>query len=336
MSYTTTQDIVKLPVYKDKVMYISATNSDYKIEQSYVISASFNGILRLSPNNYNTLNESNPVELSAADENTTTFSYSDAIVFDDSVIVDTGEGNGTMITKKVDGDIRRRMIVGSDSDGYLVNFRISDKGVEFDKLGVIGINQTKCLTIYSDDDTEKKDAFILGNTVMPTLSNSKCDTSLNNRIAKIQKKIDETQEGKEFRPEEYDEIKIKMAEDGDNSYILNGKVDGEGRRTFEFMHAQKFVRDVIMEALMSIKSVPTGSIHWFPVTYEQYVALINTDNDNPQLPNNYSTNNGTTVDPLVRDYLLCDGRKYKTKEFPELAKILFNENITYWDDKGDM
>ena len=88
-----------------------------------------------------------------------------------------------------------------------------------------------------------------------------------------------------------------------------------------------------MEALLSIQSVPTGSIHWFPVTYEQYCSMIS---GVKQYPNEYNTSTTAPSDPLIRDYLLCDGRKYKTTEFPELAKILINEKITYWDDKWEM
>jgi hypothetical protein len=37
-----------------------------------------------------------------------------------------------------------------------------------------------------------------------------------------------------------------------------------------------------------------------------------------------------TTDPLIRDFLLCDGRKYLTKDFPELAKTLWGEKVTVW------
>jgi hypothetical protein len=45
----------------------------------------------------------------------------------------------------------------------------------------------------------------------------------------------------------------------------------------------------------------------------------------------FTKDNGETpCDPLVRDFLLCDGRKYKTTDFPELAKVLWKENIKHW------
>ena len=54
---TTTYQEVQIPRFKDKVMYIPANISKTKKEASYVISASFKGIVRLSPNNHNTTYE---------------------------------------------------------------------------------------------------------------------------------------------------------------------------------------------------------------------------------------------------------------------------------------
>lgn len=117
-----------LPRLKDKVMYISPKESKHKIEQSYVISSSFKGILRLSPNNTNTTFEKNDIQLSIED-NLTQINYSDAIKFSEGV------KNSTQIEATID----KRMIVVSDSDGYVVNFRFSENDIEFDNLGVIGI-----------------------------------------------------------------------------------------------------------------------------------------------------------------------------------------------------
>ena len=117
-----------LPRLKDKVMYISPKESKHKIEQSYVISSSFKGILRLSPNNTNTTFEKNDIQLSIEDS-LTQINYSDAIKFSEGV------KNSTQIEATID----KRMIVVSDSDGYVVNFRFSENDIEFDNLGVIGI-----------------------------------------------------------------------------------------------------------------------------------------------------------------------------------------------------
>lgn len=325
MSFTNTHLPCELPIFKDKVMYISSTDSSYKMEQSYVISSSFKGILRLSPNNYNTIYETNPVEFTSENDNSISFSYSDAIVFDDNAIVPTGEETEA---KKVNADIRYRMITGSDSDGYLVNFRMSDTSVEFDNLGVIGITKTKKVTLYSDSTFSNQDVFILGNTLMPSLANQ-----LEGSRAEI---IEALSKNEKKNPEDWDEVVIDVKGEGDNSYLLSGYKNKDGKREFKFTRSHQFIKDIITEALLSFQSVPTGSVHWVPVSVEQYKALI----DAQQYPNHYYKKNNEgnnsleAVDPIVRDYLICDGRKYPTKEFPELAKILWKEKITYWDSKG--
>jgi hypothetical protein len=86
---------------------------------------------------------------------------------------------------------------------------------------------------------------------------------------------------------------------------------------------------LILEALLDLQTIPTGSIHWFPVTLEQYKELVS---KNGKKPNTSFINGDDTkpVDPLLRDFLLCDGRKYNNRDFPELAKILWKEPITRW------
>ena len=77
---------------------------------------------------------------------------------------------------------------------------------------------------------------------------------------------------------------------------------------------------------MDFQTIPTGSIHWFPVTIEQFKNLCNANGHRP----NVSFNGDKPVDPLLRDFLLCDGRRYHNKDFPELAKILWKEPIHRW------
>lgn len=339
MSYNNTQLSCELPIFKDKVMYINPTNSAYKIEQSYVISASYNGILRLSPNSYNTIYETNPIEFTVEQDSALSSSYSDAIVFDDNAIIEEGEETEA---KKLNADIRYRMISGSDSDGYLVNFRMSDESVEFDNLGVIGITKTSKLTIYSDAQFSDQQAFILGNTVMPSLPNTNYGnrssiTAACNALSGLSSTPANIKSKK--TPEAWDEIKIDIVGEGDKSYLLSGYQGSDGKRMFKYSKSHQFIKDIIMETLLSVQSVPTGSVHWLPVTLAQYKALIAKN----QYPNHYFRKNisekidtDEPTDPIVRDYLICDGRKYYTKDFPELAKILWKEKITYWDKNGNM
>ena len=117
---------VILPRLKDKVMYVSTDDSTTKSETSYVISSSFKGILRLSPNNHNTTYEKPNIQLSLSDEKNLGTTYTDAIKFD----------SDTETAIKSEADITKRMIISSDSDGYVLGFRISENNFEFDKLGL--------------------------------------------------------------------------------------------------------------------------------------------------------------------------------------------------------
>lgn len=69
---------------------------------------------------------------------------------------------------------------------------------------------------------------------------------------------------------------------------------------WEYESINDIITKYTKKALKSLKTVPTGSIHWFPITYEQY------------------ENNS---DSLKTDYLLCDGTTYNTEERPELAEL---------------
>ena len=83
--------------------------------------------------------------------------YSDSIKFDDSA----------SDSMKSNADITKRMIIGSDSDGYLVPFRISENNFEFDNLGVIGITEADKLTIFKTDTDDRNNTFILNGERMP-------------------------------------------------------------------------------------------------------------------------------------------------------------------------
>lgn len=85
-----------------------------------------------------------------------------------------------------------------------------------------------------------------------------------------------------------------------------------------------------MDVLLDFETIPTGSIHWFPVTIEQYKSLVKNNGNWPNRSHFIDSNTEYKVDPLVRDFLLCDGRQYNIKDFPELAKILWGEPIHRW------
>lgn len=78
MSNTAT---VELPKFKDKVMYITSSSTNSKLHKSYQISASYHGIVRLSPNNRTILLEDNTFNMNSLDEQVEGALYSDAIKF---------------------------------------------------------------------------------------------------------------------------------------------------------------------------------------------------------------------------------------------------------------
>lgn len=309
-------DKVMIPRFKDKVMYISAEDSSTKVASSYVISSSFKGIVRLSPNNHNTTYEKNSIQLSITDENNLGTTYSDAIKFDSEV------ENAI----QSEADITKRMIIGSDSDGYLVGFRISDSNLEFDNLGVIGITQSNHLSIISTSQTPHDDVLLLNGERMPHMPNKVQDAA--NIKTYTSNSIDDITE---IKPYNFDTKKVKIKGDGDNSFLLYSTVTSDNKRFYKFQRTNYIIRELILEALMDFQTIPTGSIHWFPVTIEQFKSLVEKNGGRP----NVSFHNTKPVDPLLRDFLLCDGRRYNNKDFPELAKILWKEPIHRWKKDGD-
>lgn len=313
--------VAELPKFKDKVMYISSSNSDTKLETSYVISSSFQGIVRLSPNNHNTYHENSNHQLSAEDEQSQKLLYSDAIKFDDDALS----------AMKSDSDITRRMIIASQSSGYLVNFRISDKDVEFDNLGIMGTIKTDALTLYTTNDTQTDSSFIFNGQRMPTKTGSSY------QVSKLGRKVLNAQGKEQFEEVlDYDIREVDVLKQGDNSQLLYTMLDGDDNRKMHYKQTKKFIQDAIMEALLSLQTIPTGSVHFVPVTIEQYAALTGNYNGQQQIqmPNanfkQVSQQPNEMTDPIIRDFLLCDGREYNAIDFPELAKTLWKENIQTW------
>lgn len=127
-------------------------------EKSYTISSSYKGIVRLSPNNNNSVYEKVGIQSSLADLNGLVSNYSDSLKFDkDSNVFRTN------------ADITKRMLIASDSDGYFISFRLSENNVEFDSLGVIGICKTDNLTLFTQSESQEDDVFLLNGERMPIL-----------------------------------------------------------------------------------------------------------------------------------------------------------------------
>lgn len=313
MSDLTTYPTVQIPRFKDKVMYIPASVSKTKQESSYVISSSFKGIVRMSPNNHNTTYEKADIQLSLQDDAALGTTYSDAIKFD----------NEAKDAIKSNADITKRMIIGSDSDGYLVNFRFSEYNLEFDDLGVIGITEATNMTIYTSATTDISNILTINGERMPYFPQTG-STSL-----PLYRGTHEGQLTNPVPAHEWDVRDVKITGEPDNSYVVYGTIDNNNKRTFKWNQTSKFIKELILEALLDLQTIPTGSIHWFPVTLSQYKELVI---NNGSKPNTSFINGDDTqpVDPLLRDFLLCDGRRYNNRDFPELAKILWKEPISRW------
>lgn len=299
-----------LPRLKERVMYISKTNSSSKIQASYPIASSYKGILRLSPNNHSTVNQKNQVQLSLSDEKALGTTYTDAIIFDDEALKSI----------KTDADISRRLIIGSDSDGYLVNFRIGLEDIQFDNLGIIGTLQSNDGVYIYSKLSSTQPQLVLDNTIMPSTANGQNPIFVEDKVEDIK-----------------DMKKVVVKGKGDNS-TLAYSITKDKKRIFKHKLTSLFVKQLIMEALLGLQTIPTGSIHWLPVTYAQYQHLMNNTGDDPATYANktdFTDDNGekTQYDPILRDFLLCDGREYDNYRYPELAKILWGQKVVHWVDQ---
>lgn len=262
-----------IPVYKERRMY--GINSETELPDSYLISESYAGILRLSPNNSVTLSKEDSSEY---------YTYEDTIK----------------------DFLEQQLLQISTSDGIMLDMRISGNEIEYSKLYVLGAANTVGIVVYTDNKSE----FKLGNISMPINANYSAIPSNTSNLY--------------VEPER---------ENLSDTYLLLNEIDEKGNSEFVYKNADTFITEVINDAITHVNVVPTGSIHWIPVNLQQYKKLID---KNKTI--NYHNTSHKDADPLIRDFLLCDGSQYKNEDFPELAKILYKESITYWqaDSKGHM
>lgn len=193
--------------------------------------------------------------------------------------------------------LEKQFIKVSSSDGYLLDLRISKEGIEYNNLFIFGATKVSApIQLYSAD----KKSFKIGSTSIIAERN------------------------KEYTEAERNYNRYVPLEDGtfEDTFILAD--DGGGMR---FINAKQVVNTFINEALMKMFALPTGSIHNVPVNLKQYEALLKKSKGH-----NVDSNGN---DPLIRDFLLCDGSYYRSTDFPELAKVLQNEEVYYWNTITD-
>ena len=126
---------------------------------------------------------------------------------------------------------------------------------------VVGISKFKHLTLFHTDDGKKSPPFKMGNTIMPYLHNILGDKTITH--------------GKDY---DVKDIDVKSA-DGDNSYILFGN-DSNGERVFKYQKTKRFIEELVKEALLDLQTIPTGSIHFVPVSLSQYLTLMGDNKPN--------------------------------------------------------
>lgn len=255
-----------LPLLRERTVYVKddgsgSDNSDY-------INKSFKGILRLSPNDSSSYLEMD----NYISYNEVTADY---ISFEDNIT----------------NQLNNQFIRVSTSDGYLLDMRVSNEGVEYDNLYIQGAAHcNEPLNLYTTDST----SFALGGAYIVSERNKKIIIGDRNTD--------------QYSPVNDDTL--------DDTYILVNNANNG----MEFVNAKNVIDLFIKEALLELAAVPTGSVQFIPVSIEQYQALLK----NSKGHNKANTGN----DSLIRDYLLCDGSYYRVEDFPELAKILLNEKIT--------
>lgn len=199
-------------------------------------------------------------------------------------------------TEPLESLLDTQFIPVTTSDGVLLDMAISNDAIEYNNLYIRGKLRASNAVIYINDNSK----FKLGTVNMPI-------------------HYDSNLESKES------ENDYKAPTDIDNTYIVvNMAADGEPS-DFKFKSVKDVIGQIIKNKLATPPALPTGSIHWIPVTLDTHKGLVDKGNKH----------NSTNSDPLIRDFLLCDGAVYNNSDFPELAKILYKEKITYWKPDGN-
>lgn len=260
----------EVPKFKDKVIYFQSFSNGELVKRSYTVSASYSGILRLSPNNHELLKNSS-----------SDIGYIDP----------------------VESFLENSPIVVSDSDGNILDLYYTSSYVFSNNVYCIGQLKTKSLYIHNEGEEEP---FNISGIAMPSFINTS-KTSGDPEDSTLDVPYGDDLES----TIDYFEVLLK---------------DGDG---WTYKNMKETIVDVIKDVLLSAGTVPTGSIQYVPITAEQYYALSGRPN-----VVGYTDEEGRIIssDPIVRDYLLCDGRRYLTRDFPELAKIINNETVSYRRD----
>lgn len=254
------------------------------LEESYFISSSYAGILRLSPNSSSTL-------LDLDNAITLTEELEDYFHYEDDVTT----------------ALNNQFVTVSTSDGVLLDMSIRNDAIQFNNLYVLGALKTPNLVVYQNENN----TFNIGGINMPNKHLDKGDYTTN---IPSDYSIDDGTVIGEALSDKLD----------DYYFLINTSEDGEPTK-FEFENVRTLIKKFTDEALAELNSLPTGSIHWIPVNIKEYETLLKKSDANKHNSDDLDANT------LIRDFLLCDGSRYRSKDFPELAKILNGERVVYWN-----
>lgn len=205
-------------------------------------------------------------------------------------------------------DLEQQFLRTSTSDGYFIDLRFTKNQVEFDNLYVIGPSFQSKLRVYTKND----EAIVI------------------DKINCLPSKVNESTAARAIGNYEslmVDYVDTDVHNDLDQTYVLMNR-NIQNKRTFDYERISSVIKELIMESLLDLQTVPTGCIQYVPVNLEQYTEMLKLGK-----PNEYymTANKKVANDPIIRDYLICDGSLYRNKDFPELSKILRDQKITYWE-----
>ena len=200
--------------------------------------------------------------------------------------------------------LKKQYISVSTSDGIILDMRIGTNGAEFTNLNVLGNLYAEEINLYI-----KNFSFNLGSKI-------KMPVHVNDSILSAALPSDYVG----YKPVAYDNV--------DGCYFLMN--ESTDKREFVYKNANDLVDLFINEKLLQVDSVPTGSVHFIPISPSEYKKLKDANGgDSGHNPS------AKDIDTLIRDYLPCDGKEYNSTEFPELAKILYGTTVIYWDNTGN-
>lgn len=260
--------MAEIPVFKERRMTGIGVSG---MEESYFISDSYAGILRLSPNSSSTLLDLN-----------------------DTINVTNEIEDYFYCNDDVTSALEKQFVTVSTSDGILLDMSIRNDAVQFNNLYVLGALKAPSMVVYQTANN----VFNINGINMP--NSHLTDSSYIENV-----------------PRDW-----TYSDNLDDYYILVNMAADGAPTNFQFIAFNNLLEEFTANMSSDINLLPTGSIHWIPMSITEYEAL---SKNKSRTYNSDSLGTNT----LARNFLICDGSYYKNEDYPELANILNNEQTTY-------